>query len=563
MTLNAVMNESYARLATQYGNGVAEGFAGYTVEGDNVLFTESNGGEGFTVTLADLQLTPEQLAELQNAQNANGTTAANGATSTSGKNSDEIQAEIDALNEQREDKLEIMEQIEKQIDTLAKDAEQKIAAAAAEREKRAEEYEENVKNAIDKNVREYVSANKSGKEMSQEELQANVKNSVAEFAPDLAEVVSGLFVANSEIALIEAYVINLKSMAGEVGQLETDISAKTQEYNTAKAAEEAAAAARSCEPQGFQVEENGETVQYDFFVDRDGDGKLSDMTEFLGAKNAEGAETDEEMQQKGWEEMTNLNQNGDGYVDYSELLNANKNGTADGEIMVMRTVIGPDGTKTQQPMTIEEAFGGENYNKNIKIAINQHDELSPDNVSFGNDFYNDKYSENKLLGNFDVILGGNNAQTVTGYQTKDDVNFLADKFQFSKGLLANTTTLDDNMNTTTRVVDGEEVQMSEELANHYALIEGYETTISTLRTSLQTEWDALGLDKDRQELMNEFAGVEAQAKADAFVDEIEEAQKARKAAEGGDEETDSADGADGSDADGEIGPNGKRVVVAS
>jgi len=519
MTLNAVISAKYSELATQYGNGVAEGYAGYTVQGDNILFTESNNGEGFTVTLADLQLSPEQLAELQNAQNTNGTTAANGATSTSGKSSAEIQAEIDALNEQREDKLEIMEQIEDQINELADSAKEKIAAAAAAREAKAEAYEENVKRAVKESVNEYVQANKSGKGMTQEELQANVKGAVAEFAPDLSDVVANLFVANSEIAIIESLGASLKSMAGEVSQLETDIKVKTDECNAAKAAE-AAAAARRCDPIGFTDKAGN---RFDFVVmDEDGFNTTSD---FLGAQDF-------------WKEMKDLDKDEEGTEGYGKV--------SIDELREAGIGLTMNGSKDIMDADAIAAMFGEDF----EIDLTSYNDTDPTHSAISEvDSDGNNILDQNLIGTFKI---NSNQGQLDGYNTLDDQEWLAEEYGLeadveNKGTVLNSTGLTE----TTRMVDGEEVQMSEELAEHYEFLEGFDQTVKDLRTSLQTEWDALGLVKDKQELMNEFVGEDAQAQAAAFINEIEEAQKAKKAEEGDGDETAPADSADNSGADGE------------
>ena len=76
MALIDTIQTQYVTLATQYGNGQAEGYNGYTVNGNEVLFQEANGGEGFTVNIDELQLSEAEMAELKAAQATKETTAA-------------------------------------------------------------------------------------------------------------------------------------------------------------------------------------------------------------------------------------------------------------------------------------------------------------------------------------------------------------------------------------------------------------------------------------------------------------------------------------------------------
>ena len=64
-------------------------------------------------------------------------------------------------------------------------------------------------------------------------------------------------------------------MAGNIKDIDSQIATAQTNLNAAKEAEAAANCPppTSCDPIGFQVMEDGQEVQYDFFVDKDGDGE--------------------------------------------------------------------------------------------------------------------------------------------------------------------------------------------------------------------------------------------------------------------------------------------------
>ena len=442
-----------------------------------------------------------------------------------------------------------MTDLEKEIEEMAEDIEEKIAEAAKIQEAKVEEHKEEVQKAIENNVAQYVADKKAGKPVTQEDLKAGISASLAAL-PDIASVVSNLFVANSELNVLDANIARLKDMAGNL--------------ETAKAAEQAAQAAqstpRSCDPIGFQVMEDGQEVQYDFFVDKDGDGELSNPKEFLGAEDAE----------DGWNEMLGLNQDGDGKITYDELASAkvgedgtvtfnadNVHGKSDdaeankGQLMVMRTVKNPDGSTTQEAMTVEEAFGPDSrYGGKIDIGVTKSEPAEGSAQPF--DFNNEKY-DNKMLGNFNLTLGGSD-EAVEGYQTLDDIDYLNDKYTFSDGV-DGTDAVDKAPDA---AADADKAEGEEDaLAVHNLFIETYEAKANELRQDLENQWALYNLDEELLEIIDKNAVSVAEVEA-AKVDKETEPEKPAEGeddpeAVGGEEPVDvpAADDPEAPKADGE------------
>lgn len=441
-----------------------------------------------------------------------------------------FEKELADLNAKKEAELAAMTDLEKEIEELAKDIEEKIAEAADKQEAKVEEHKEEVQEAIENNVAQYIADKKAGKNVTQEDLKAGINASLAAF-PSIASVVSNLFVANSELNVLDANIARLKDMAGNIKDIDSQIATAQTNLNAAKEAEAAANCPppTSCDPIGFQVMEDGQEVQYDFFVDKDGDGELSNPKEFLGAEDAE----------DGWNEMLGLNQDGDGKITYEELASAkvgedgtvtfneeNIHGKSDdaeankGQLMVMRTVKNSDGTTTQEAMTVEEAFGPDSrYGGKIDIGVAKSEPTDASSKPF--DFDNENY-DNKMLGNFNLTLGDSD-EAIEGYQTLDDINYLNDKYEFSDNDEVGAVDKAPDAVADADKADGEE----DPLAVHNLFIETYEEKAASLRTSLEDQWALYNLDEELLGIIDKNAASVAEVEA-AKVDKEIEAEEAAK-----------------------------------
>lgn len=514
--------------------------------GNGVVVTDTD-GEKFELSLEtvaqELGMSVDELkTQLQGDNPIAGATSATPlsgteAVSATTKAGDvaKFEKELSDLKAKKDTELAAMTDLEKEIEELAEDIETKIAEAAKIRDAKVEEHKEEVKNAIEANVAQYIADKKAGKNVTQDDLKSGISASLAGL-PDIANVVSNLFVANSELNILDANIGRLKDMASNIKELDSQIATAQSSLDAAKAAEAAANCPppTSCDPIGFQVQEDGMDVQYDFFIDKDGDGELSNPKEFLGAEDAE----------DGWNEMLGLNQDGDGKITYEELASAkvgedgtvtfnaeNVHGKSDnaeankGQLMVMRTVKNPDGTTTQKAMTVEEAFGPDSrYGGKIDIGVTKNAPTDASSRPF--DFGNEKY-DNKMLGNFNLTLGDSN-KAIEGYQTLDDINYLNDKYTFSDGV-------DSVPVADAEKVDGEDDPMTA----HNLFIENYEAKAAELRTRLEEQWALYNLDEELLGIIDKSAMSTAEAEALKVDKEVETETLAKE------DETEAADDSKG------------------
>ncbi len=488
MAINAAVNNIYQNYATQNGNGAADGLKNYTVNGNEVLFEETN-GETFKV-----RVSANELDQLNGTNKTAETAKAQGATSADGKSSEEIQKEIDALNETKAQTLEEMEKIETEVERLAEDVKKKITEAAEQQDKRVEQYEEEVQNSIKRNVEAYVNANKSGEKMSQDELQANVANEINGFAPELGDIVSSLFVANSEIDLIDIHLDTLKSMATTVSDLESQISVKESQYESAKAAEDAAKAAeqqaKSCDPIGFK---DAEGNQFDFIVmDADGFNTTSD---FLGATG-------------NWDAMEALNKNDDNIIDLNELKASN----------IGLVMTGKDGKQTIMDAAAISAMFGSDFS----IDLKSYDKNGKYEGITNADNDGNGVIDQDLQGTFSLNTASGKLK---GYNTLDDQEWLAERYGIAANIVYDPDKDGKVPATGNEPAEGEfAVEGSEELQEHVAFINQYTQTVKELREALKQAWENLGLKEEVIDIIGDSAKTVAEGEAAKFYEEIREAQ---------------------------------------
>lgn len=414
--------------------------------------------------------------------------------------------EITELEEERDNNYEKMEKIEAHIEDLTAEAEANIMKAAKQQEAAVEEHEEETQKAVDEQLNAYVAANKEGGEgMTREELQKNVKGALGHI-PEVGEAVSALLEANDQINEIDACLGELNTLITDTQDIEQQIEAKGMEFEAVEAAAQQPSTSSgsdsssdssdencqpTCEPQGFQDNEGN---QYDFFIDKDQNGTLSNETEFLGYEGGK------QGQEAAWSEMTQLDTSGDGIVDANEL--------AAGGVMVYKT----DANGNQTAMTIEEAFG-----KDSDLAINtQQHETAKEGVG-PNNFNTGTGSENnELWGTFDVTLNGEN---LNGYQTNDDINWLKENYNFSD--YAN-----ENGLTSGEAGEGLETEdaqeaVSTELQQHIDFFNTYSQKVQELKEMLMQGWEDQGLTESSLSSISETAVQESNDKAANFFKSLE------------------------------------------
>lgn len=390
-----------------------------------------------------------------------------------------IKEEIEKLEEEKQENIEKMEKIEAEIEQLAEEAEQAIMDAVAIQEAAVKEHEEETKAALDENIQAYINANKEGGEgMTRDELQANIKNSLPN-TPEIADAVAKLTAASELVNEIDSCLGELNNLILDTQAIDAEIDVKQGEYDAVKEAEKQAECnPQPCEPQGFQDNEGN---QYDFFIDKDGNGDLSNETEFLGYEGGK------EGQAAAWAEMTDLDTNMDGIVDAEEL-------TAGG-VMVYKT----DENGNQQAMTIEEAFGEDS---DLAISTTQHDEakegVGPKNFNEGEGSEN-----NELWGTFDVTLNG---ESLNGYQTNDDLEWLKNNYNFT-----------DYANGEEVTEETEGIQYSEELQPHVDFYEIYTEKSQDLKEQIAEGFENIGLTEEQIDGINQATKKEADENAEDFL----------------------------------------------
>ena len=393
-------------------------------------------------------------------------------TSTSDKA--KLKEELETLEKLKKANVQKMEKIEKQVENLAKQAEQNILEAAKKQEKAVEQNEEQAKKALNENIEAYIKANKEGgKGMTKDELQANIRKSMPD-APGLGNALAKLTAARAEIAQIDSLLGSLNGLILEVEGLNLDISSKQADYDKACEAEEPPAQ-KCCDPIGFTVGEGENQVRYDFIVD---DGSFDTTSDFLGADNQ-------------WAEMEALDLDQNGTVTAQEL--------SKGKIKAVKTT--PDGK--QEVVDIAKEFGDD-----FTIDLSSYQQGgSHSSIDTEADFDNDGVIDQKLLGTFDVNVGG---QSIKGYNTLDDVDYLNKQY----GVEIDTTQ--------------QEVSSDDELALHTNFFNEYTQKSQELSNSLEEGFTSLGVSRENIKEIKKEALNEGNEQANIFMQKLEEEQKTQE-----------------------------------
>lgn len=411
-----------------------------------------------------------EFAETESAAGVNQAGAAEATTAVgTGEESAKIKEEIQELEEKKQENIEKMEKIEAEIEDLAEAAEANIMEALAKQEAAAEEHEEESKAALDENIKAYVEANKEGGEgMTREELQANIKNSLPN-APQLADSMALLVEANEQISEIDSCLGELNKLILDTQAIDAEIEAKEGEYEAAVAAEEAA---KCCDPIGFTTtDKDGNQAQYDFIVD---DGAFDSTSDFLGANGQ-------------WNEMAALDTDGDNIVSSAEL--------QAGNIKAVKT--NADGS--QEIVDLAQEFG-EDFSIDLSSYSQGGSHSAIDTVS---DDDGDGVANQTLLGTFNLNING---ETVNGYNTLDDNDWLSENYGISANTDAETT---DSLN------------YSEDLLPHVNFFNTYTQKVQELKESLQEAYAALGVSESDMAELDSTIKKEADVKAQNFFSSLE------------------------------------------
>ncbi len=515
---NIVATQTYAAAE---GNNVHSAnetieFLNFDANGNNIQVTDSD-NETFNLSLSalasELGMSVDELkAELgqDNVEGATSTTATGETTAVNGtQNSDEIQKEIDSLNVEKEDAMETLEALEGTIKNLSETIQKKLTQAAEDQEAKVEAYQEEVEQAITKNVENYISASKTDKPMSKEDLQRNINSSIRgiDGIGGGTDVISDLFMIAGELATLDNSLAQMKDLTDKVSNIDEQISTKTSELETAKAAEEAAEKSKCCDPIGFK-DANGN--QFDFIVmDEDGFNTTSD---FLGAEG-------------NWDAMAALDTTGadgaaDGKVDINELREANIG-------LVMTNANGEQ--EVMNADKIAEMFG-----EDFTIDLNSYDKNGTYEGITDEDADGNGVIDQDLQGTFKI--NSSKLGEVDGYNTLDDQEYLANKYNLEADVqdvnAVDGAAKTDKVGEAEAVdADGEEVK---DLNYYTEFYNTYSETAKGLREQLEQQWQIHGLNEEFITSLNKQAGLIAENKV-SDVETKDEAENA-EGAEATDEE---------------------------
>ncbi len=412
---------------------------------------------------------------------------------------EEEEEKLEELKEEKDDNDEAMNKLEDEIQEKTESAEDNISEAKTKQQKAVEQHKDEAKEVQKENLQAFEAANKEGGEgMTREELNENIKSEMPN-APDVSDAVNLMTTANEELDEADELLGDLNDLISENQTIERDINAIEGSKEVEVPEEECCPP--PCEPQGFQDTEGN---QYDFFIDKDKNGDLSSEKEFLGY---EGGLTG---QKEAWEEMTSLDADGDGTVNAQEL--------SAGGVMVYKT----DADGNQKAMSIEEAFG-----KDSDLAINtkQH-EQAKENVGPNNFNVGEGSENNELWGTFDVTLNG---ETLDGYQTSDDINWLKDNYNFTN--LSEEAEAADGIGETEAAEEAEDSEdeasfdISDELQAHINFYNEYTEKVKDLRAELNEIYSSIDLTDEEIKGIDNAIKSEAKEKSENFFNTLTEENK--------------------------------------
>ncbi len=496
-------------IAAQYqtwtnSNGDTIGNAGgvdISYEDGTLLFTEADGD---TYEVSAASLTNAQIQELAETLGATVTTT-DDATSSDDSDLDankekqaELQAQWDTLNA-------TAETIKATVEKLSDEIEDSLKAALEEQEEITQDEQQRIQELVSTQIDQFKKDKENGKDVTMTDLQSSISEGMkaGSFDDDMASIVSDLVVTNTKMVTMDGLLTELGVINGEMKMLDTEM---TELENTIAEQEAAAAEAASCcDPIGFTDEEG---VTYEFVVDKDNNGELSNFSEFLGSENF-------------FDEMADLDADESGNVDNEELTNAG----------VKVLVTDADGNQTLK--SIEEAFGGEDVSVNLGSYKEAADGATAANGQ-------------TLLGNFDISIGDN---TYEGYSTLDSEEYLTGNYTFTDEDPNNLTTAASAAASDTEAAEASErAQTTEDID---AFIEEYQAKLEEFEQQFEDITELLGLDEELVGTIKELAEEEGQATAQSIikeaeaaatleVEQAEEAEEEKEAEEDEEEETEEA-----------------------
>lgn len=486
MTIDSIATQ-YTTWTNANGNTIGNnGGVEISFEDDILTFTEADGDtyqvDGKGLTDADIQtLAGELNATIKGAdeaQTTEATTADDADLDANKEKKAELQAQWDALNTSAET---IKETVEKLSEEIKKSLDEAIDA----QKEITEEEQERVKELVSTQIEQFKKDKEAGKDVKMSDLQANIQAGLQEggFDEEMSAILSDLVVTNTKMVTMDSLLSELGVINGQMKMLDTEMANLDKVIEEQeKAAEEAA---KCCDPIGFKNEDG---TTFEFVVDKDGNGELSNFSEFLGSENF-------------FDEMVALDADGSGDVTNEELNDAG--------VMVLVK----DANGNQELKSIEEAFGGEDVNVNLNSYAEAGEGAVAENGQ-------------TLLGNFDISVGDD---TYEGYSTLDSAEYLQENYTFT----------DENPNNLTvdgaaGAEDAENIEGDAERGQITAdidkFIEEYEAKLTEYEAQFESLTELLGLDEELVATIHEFAETQGAAAAQSIIKEAE-ATEAKEAEE--------------------------------
>lgn len=505
------MTIDVAALGSQYTNwsaaeGATAGNGGaleISYEDSILTFTEAD-GDSYQVNAADLTdadleaLAKEVGGTIKGADETEGAaaTAEDAELEANKEKKAELQAQWDALNSSAETIKETVEKLSEEIKTS-------LDEAIEAQKEITEEEQERVKELVSTQIEQFKKDKEAGKDVKMSDLQANIKAGLAEggFDEEMSTILSDLVVTNTKMVTMDSLLDELGVINGQMKMLDTEMANLDKVIEEQeKAAEEAAANCNPCDPIGFK-DEDGTT--YEFVVDKDGNGELSNFSEFLGSENY-------------FEEMEALDADGSGDVTNDELNQAG--------VMVLVK----DANGNQELKSIEEAFGGEDVN----VDLNSYQEAEEGALA---------ENGQTLLGNFDISVGD---ETFDGYSTLDSAEYLMENYEF-------TDENPDNLGVNGAAEDAENVEGDAERAQITedidTFIAEYEAKLEEYEAQFESLTELLGLDEELIATIHEFAETQGVAAAQSIIKETEAQQAEENEAVEAEDEQAAVEGAEGAE----------------
>ena len=340
-------------------------------------------------------------------------------------------AQVKELNIEINENNSKLEILKGSITLIQKEVEGLIEAAIKDSEEIQEDQKEESAKIIREELDRYAS---SEGEISFDDFQKGVSDRLDTLAgttnSKLSAVVLKMINAEAKMGVMKNYMDTFKGLIDANKALADKV--KDLQGQAEQAGEgEAEDVSSRCDPIGFTV--NG--VKYDFFVDNDKDGKLTNETEFLGAKN-------------GWAEMTALDTDGDGKVSVAEM----------GDLKIVTT----DADGKQVIKDAKDVLGAnDTVDLNSYKAVNQ-------------DFENG----NTLLGTYSMTFNGQEINDA--YNTMDKLSFLDENYEFS-----------DEENGTGRFA--KDNSQTADVIDYSKELDDFNAKYTELEGKLDTTWNKVGI----------------------------------------------------------------------